>query len=153
MNLPAINYEFRKYIQDVEALIMQLPQIECPLRHEFRGGMYYRTIRLPAGMMGTGKIHTHPCRNVLLQGSMTVWAEHTGKVEMKAPFIWDSPTGTKRCFIVGESEDVVWMTIHQGPWESVAEAEAELFNTTYEQYDNRMLGETPCRECLQPQLL
>lgn len=136
MQLPSINVEFRKHVADIEAMLLTMPQVDCPLQHDFVDGVYCRTITIPAGTLGTGMIHNNACRSVLLQGKMVVWSEAQGRLEVEAPCIWDSPAGTKRLFAI--EEEVVWMTVHKAESVTVPEVEAELYSITYEQYDARL---------------
>lgn len=133
MTTAIANLEFREAIKKIEELLLQLPQIECPVAHTFDRGVYTRQFFMPAGILGTGRIHTYSCINILMSGTMTVWSETQGKLEITAPFMWTSPGGTKRMFAA--ATDVCWVTIHRTDKMTIESAEAELFSTTYEEYE------------------
>ncbi len=110
----------RKKIAIMEQALMNHPNAivvgdenEPPLKHEFTDGMYTRTIKLPKGMILTGKIHKHDHPNFLMEGKVEVYTEHNGTEILTAPQIIMSKAGTKR--VVLTLEDTVWATVHANP--------------------------------------
>jgi hypothetical protein len=51
----------------------KLPQVEIPLTHDFIGGVYLRTILIPAGTLVIGKRHRYETCNLLLSGEMSTY--------------------------------------------------------------------------------
>jgi hypothetical protein len=103
------NEIIRSRIADLEAQMLQQPQVELKTSHTFGGGMYARTIEIPAGTLLTGEIHKFEHLNIVSKGRISVLTEN-GVQHIEAPCIMASPPGTKR---VGYAhEDTVWTTIH-----------------------------------------
>ncbi len=55
-SLPAMNGEAIDRVRSLESLAMQAPQVEIDTSHIIHGGMYARTIMIPAGVMLTGAL-------------------------------------------------------------------------------------------------
>lgn len=99
----------RAMVNQAEAEMLKLPQLDLPVIHHFSYGVYGRELRIPAGTILTGKIHKFPQLNVLLKGEMSVLTEN-GIERVRAPFVVSSPAGTKR--IAYTHEDCAWLTVH-----------------------------------------
>lgn len=52
--IPAMSGEAIDKVRDLEAVLRDLPQVEIPTDHVLHGGMYARTICIPAGVVLTG---------------------------------------------------------------------------------------------------
>ena len=109
--------ERRAGILELEAALAQVPgalfgdNATCPLTHQFAGHLYVRTIRIPAGMLCTGKIHRYSHPHFLQEGEAMVFTEQGGREHLVAPLVMISPPGTKRA--VYALTDVVWTTVHE----------------------------------------
>ena len=57
-------------IDQLEAVLFNCPQIDCPLVHRFTPGMYIREIFMPAGTMLTSMIHKTEHPYVVSQGKV-----------------------------------------------------------------------------------
>lgn len=71
-SLPSMNQEAIDKVRFLESLSLEIPQIDIPTLHVFHGGMYARTIMIPAGIMLTGaliKIATM----LIIQGDVIVY--------------------------------------------------------------------------------
>lgn len=99
----------RNKVNEAEAIMAQMPQIELPVNHYFSLGIYARELHIQKGVTLTGKIHKYEQLNILAKGKMKVLVGSIIK-EIEAPFIVVSPPGTKR--IAYALEDCVWITIH-----------------------------------------
>lgn len=99
----------RSQIEELEAAMLQYPQTELQTAHYFADGLYAREIRIPAGVLLTGKVHAAEHLNILSKGRITVWTED-GMRELCAPHAMVSRPGTKRVGLA--HEDSVWTTIH-----------------------------------------
>ena len=57
--------EIRIVIQRLQDAMMNLPQIDLPLKHAFTTGIYSREIFLPKDSIVVGKIHRHDHLNFI----------------------------------------------------------------------------------------
>lgn len=103
----------------------------CPVRHHFAPGSYAREMTLPAGLVVVGKIHKHAHINVISKGRVLVFTEQEGVLELAAPCTFVSSPGTKR--VVAVQEETVWTTVHVTDKTDLAEIEAEVIATDFEE--------------------
>ena len=113
----------RSNILQFEELLRECPdswegdnQEIAPLTHEFPPGLYVRTIRIPAGMVCTGKLHRHEHPNILQSGTVEVVTESGGVEILTGPLFMISKGLTKRALVA--HTDLVWTTIHANPTNS-----------------------------------
>jgi hypothetical protein len=93
----------------LEDKINELPQVDCPVRHYFAGGIYAREMTIPAGVVLTGAVHRHEHLCTVSQGRLMVSTDE-GMKTVSAPYTIISKPGTKR---VGYAlETTVWTTYH-----------------------------------------
>lgn len=52
--LPSMSHEAINKVRDLEAVLRDLPQVDIATEHVLHGGMYARTICIPAGVVLTG---------------------------------------------------------------------------------------------------
>lgn len=93
----------------LEAKMLEMPQVEIPVKHYFSPGVYAREITIPADTALTGKIHKYAQLNILSKGEMSVLTEN-GIERVMAPFTIVSPPGTKR--VAYAHTECVWTTVH-----------------------------------------
>jgi hypothetical protein len=86
---------------------------DCPLVHNFAGGMYVREIFIPAGKLLTGKIHKHVHPNFLMEGDISIITEDGGLMRMQGPKSIISPAGCKRVILT--HTPTWWITVHLNP--------------------------------------
>lgn len=98
----------RADIYAIEKRMLQMPQVEIPVRHYFSRNVCAREITIPKGTRLIGRVHKYENLNILSKGEMSVSTEN-GFERIKAPFTVVSPPGTKRIAIA--HEDCVWTTI------------------------------------------
>jgi|SRR5690242_1304995 len=100
-------------IDEAEAILVQLPKVECPLKHSFTPGLYIREIFMPAGTLLTTKIHntTHPF--VVSKGEVNVFMDGE-MVHIEAPYQGVTKPGTQRVIYV--LQDCIWTTFHPLPY-------------------------------------
>lgn len=101
--------DLRGKVFELEAHMLQMPQIELKVIHYFSKGVYARELHIPANVTLIGEIHKFENLNILSQGSMLVSTEE-GMKEVSAPFTVVSPPGTKRA--AHTLTECVWTTIH-----------------------------------------
>lgn len=95
-------------LDQIEAMMLAAPQIDCPLVHHFGGGIYIREGFIPAGTYILGHSHKKETMNVLLRGKMAVFVNDDVKV-IEGPFIFVSNPGRKFGYAI---EDCVFQNIH-----------------------------------------
>lgn len=93
----------------LEAALMKLPQVDCPVRNIFAAGLYAREMTLPAGTVITGAVHKTEHITVLSKGRVQLMRPE-GVEEYAAPCTFISPPGMKNAVHV--LEDTVWTTFH-----------------------------------------
>jgi hypothetical protein len=92
-------------LQVLEAEMLKLPQVDCPVQHYFVDGLYTRQIFIPAGTLLVGYIHTQPCITTLSKGKILI-ADGESQVEFEAPMTMTCAAGTKKAGYA--IEDSMW---------------------------------------------
>jgi hypothetical protein len=135
--------DMRLKVMQVEAMMLQMPQVEMPVKHHFSQGVYARELHIPKGTILTGKIHKFPQLNILSKGEISVLTED-GIKRVSAPFHVVSPAGTKR--IAYAHEDCVWTTIHGTEENDLEKIEAHFIAQSETEYLEfvKMIGEQKC---------
>lgn len=109
-------------LDDLEAAMLAEQQVECPVEHIFRRGVYIRKALFPAGSVVLGHAWKRSHWNVLLSGH--VRAMIGGKTEeMVAPRYVKAPPGRKLFFAI---TDVIWANVIETDLTDLAAIEAEL---------------------------
>jgi hypothetical protein len=126
----------KEKLYSLQALVGQLPQVECPLQHLFAPAengkfIYSRTIFIPAGTFIVGKIHRHRHHNILSMGKVQVFTEFDGAQHLVGPLSMVSEARTKRG--VYAETDTVWTTIHLVSTTDLDKIERELIAETFEE--------------------
>lgn len=106
--------------------------IELETIHHFAPGMYARELRIPAGVLLTGKIHKHAHLNMLVKGRIEI-SNAEGSKEMIAPQIFVSPPGTKRAGYA--HEDSVWVTIHATTETDLEQLERDIVVDSFDELE------------------
>jgi len=94
-------------IEAVEAHMLTLHQVECPVEHIFGPGIYIRQISMPAGATVLGHAHTGDNLMMVLSGRL-VLVEGGLTREVSAPYIFTAGPGRKLVYII---EDCVVQNI------------------------------------------
>lgn len=131
----------REKLYALQARLIELPDVDCPLQHIFAPDIYIRTIRLPRYATLLGKIHKHQHGNILSSGTVLVLTEAGGTERLTGPLTMLSEPGTKRA--VYAETDAVWTTIHPNPSNTrdLAQLESEIIAATYAEYEAFAKGE------------
>jgi len=95
-------------VDAVEAHMLTLPQVECPVEHIFGPGIYIRQVTMPAGAIVMGHSHKIPSLNMVLSGKLAL-LEGGMRREIKAPYIFTSKQGRKVAYVL---EDCVFQNIY-----------------------------------------
>lgn len=108
----AIDHAIEKLsgIDQLEAALVQLPQVQLPIVHRFTPGLYIREIQMPAGTVLTSMVHktTHPF--TISAGRVIVVEDGKPGVLLQAPHTGITTPGTRRALHV--IEDTIWTTYH-----------------------------------------
>ena len=100
------------HIAYLESLMLQAPQVECPIRHYFAPGMWAREITIPAGTIVSGATHKTDNLIVISMGRIRI-ATHQGTVEMVAGDTFTCHKGSKNTVIA--LEDSRWTNFFHNP--------------------------------------
>lgn len=102
-------------IKQLQDLVGQAPQIDCPVEHFFAPGMYVRKCSIPAGSVVVGKMHRHVHPTMLTKGTATINTDR-GMETITAPHIWISQANAKRALYT--HTDCEFVTVHLNPDDS-----------------------------------
>ena len=100
---------YNKAVLNFQNHLLEQPQFDLPVFHDFAPGVYIRTMYAPAGINVIGKMHKTEHFNICLSGSAKVMINGEIKT-IKAPSLFVSKANTKKLFNV--IEDMVYLTIH-----------------------------------------
>ena len=118
----------RQQIDELEAAMLDMPQVDIEVTHHFSHGIYAREILIPAGVTLTGKIHKTEHLNILSKGRITVVTDEGNKT-IDAPATIVCPANTKRAGYA--HTDCVWVTIHGTNETDLVKLEEELISPDY----------------------
>jgi hypothetical protein len=91
----------------LEAHMKRMPhQVDIPVDHVFSGGIYLRSITIPAGTLVMGKRHRGATCNILMKGKLAVYTRSTSRrpssrrpgSSPRRPMRKSSPTASRRRF-------------------------------------------------------
>lgn len=82
--------------------------VEIETFHHFSKGLYAREIRIPKGVLLTGKIHKHEHLNILLSGVIRIITEDVDAI-LTAPSTFTAYPGIKK--VIMAIEDAVFMNV------------------------------------------
>lgn len=121
--------------EQIEAKLLELPQVDCPVLHHFGPGVYIREVRMPAGSLILGHRHKHKHTNILVSGRLKFLNEGGEVAELVAPAVIVSNPGRKLAFIL---EDTVWQNVYATEERDVEKLEAELLDKSaaWEEYSD-----------------
>jgi hypothetical protein len=123
-------------ILQIEAQILQMPQVELPIDHYYIEGVYARSMFIPAGTLLTGKIHNFESIAILAKGTIRITNGTESYVISEGHIMVDQP-GVKR---LGYAEtDVVFITVHRTDNTEIDAIEDELVSATFEDYEQQLL--------------
>lgn len=120
--LPSMNQESIDKIRFVESLNSKHPQVEINTSHIIHGGMYARTIFIPAGVLLTGaliKIATI----LIIQGDVVVYIGKTA-IELNGYNVFPARSNRKQAFAT--KTDVYLTMIFPSKTNNIEEAESEF---------------------------
>ena len=126
-------------VDEIEAEMLNLPTVDCPLIHLFTPGMYVRQIFMPEGTLLTSKIHNTEHPYCVSKGIVSVKIDNGEWQSIEAPYLGVTKKGTRRILFI--HEDCIWQTFH--PLEFIKGNENELpeneLNELLEKIENTIL--------------
>ena len=123
-------------IEEVEAHLFSLPQVDCPIVHHFGPGIYIREVHLPAGTFAIGHKHKTAHTNVLFQGQVAI--VNNDRVDVvQAPAIFTAQPGRKA---VAAITDCVWLNIFATDETDIEKLEDQLIekSDTYQECEKEL---------------
>ena len=96
-------------LNSIEKKLLNLPQVDCPVRHHFGPGLYIREVTLPTGAIVMGHAHKSDNMNIMLKGKMLLLGIDGSVKELVAPQTFVNPPGRKVAYIL---EEVIWQNVH-----------------------------------------
>ncbi len=112
-----------KTIEQLEKVMLSMPQIPCSVVHKFGPGVYMRELFLPAGAVVIGHHQNFEHINVFIKGRITFFAEDGTRTELKAPMTFVGKPGRKKAYI---HEDSIWMNVYATSETDVEKLEAHF---------------------------
>ena len=113
----------REQIDQLQAEMVKMPQLELQTEHFFVPGMYCRRVYRPAGTLIVGKVHKHPHFFLCAKGEIIAWTE-TGMRKLQAGDVVECQPGTKRVTLA--TQDSIGVTIHKTEKTDLDDIETEL---------------------------
>ena len=112
-------------LKDVEDWMLEFPQVEAPVTHNFAEGVYVRELFIPADSWIMGKRHRYETCNILLKGKLSLYmGSGVPAKTIEAPLIFNSKPGTKK--FAYAHEDTIFLNIHPTTETDVDKIEQEF---------------------------
>jgi hypothetical protein len=102
----------RAGIARLKEIMLEFPQADQPLEHEFADGLYKRTIFNRCGSLIVTKLHKEQNFTTVLSGRLAILTEN-GVHEVKGGDSWTTMPGTERVILA--LEDTYLSTVHPNP--------------------------------------
>lgn len=110
-------------LEQVEQVLLQMPQVECPVIHHHGPGTYTREVHIPAGVFAIGHHQNFEHTNIMLKGRVTVLNDDGSTSELVAPMFFVGKPGRKIGYI---HEDMVWLNVYATDETDVEKLEAHF---------------------------
>tara|TARA_R110000822_G_scaffold196789_1_gene334721 strand:- start:68 stop:532 length:465 start_codon:yes stop_codon:yes gene_type:complete len=120
--IPAMASASIDKVRDLEAHLLEVPQLELETNHVIHGGMYARTICLPAGYVLTGvlvKVSTI----VIVSGHVRVYLGDNTHADINGYSVLPASAGRKQAFVAYSDTDITMMLPTKSTTISDVEAE------------------------------
>lgn len=106
MDIPTqLATSMQEKVKALEEVLLEVPQVDCPVRHHFAPGIYAREITIPKGTVLTGAVHKTQNLAVLSSGKLQLVTDD-GTTIISAPHILTVMPGMKNAAYA--LEDSVW---------------------------------------------
>ena len=119
--MKAVNYSFtlqtskptaRQKTERLEASMLNIPQVDCPVEHHFAPGLWARQITIPKGVVLVGAIHKTDNLAILSKGVLSLVTDGD-PIELTAPCVVMVKAGQKNAAIA--IEEAVWTNFFPNP--------------------------------------
>ena len=107
---------------EVEKLMLQFPQADCPVRHIFGPGVYIRELSMKADTYAIGHHQNFEHMNVMLKGKVRMYNEDGTTTILTAPLTFIGKPGRKVGYVL---EDTVWQNIYADTEQDVDKLESK----------------------------
>jgi hypothetical protein len=104
--------EDHKSIDEIEQIMLTLPQVDCPVIHNFGEGIYIRELHMAAGTIAIGHLQRFNHFNVFLHGKVMMLNPDGTKTVLEAPLTFFADPGRKVGYVI---EPLVWQNIYPNP--------------------------------------
>lgn len=104
--------EHHNLVDAFEEILLEHPQVDCPVNDFFCDGIYARQCFIPKGTVLTSKIHKTEHLYIVSAGRISVKTEQ-GEEIIEAPHTGVTLPNTRR--ILYALEDTIWTTFHANP--------------------------------------
>lgn len=104
--IPAMTERQINNVRQIETIAMEMAQTPIFTEHVIHGGMYARTIMIPAGTMITGALIKVPT-TLIVSGHCTVYIGD-GPIELAGYHVIPASAGRKQAFVAHED---TWLTM------------------------------------------
>lgn len=101
--------DITEVIKKIEPLMLNMPQVPCPVTHYFGPGVCIREVKIPAGTIAIGHHQNFNHVNNFLKGKVLMLMEDGTTKTIEAPMTFTGEPGRKIGYIV---EDMVWQNIY-----------------------------------------
>lgn len=98
----------REKVERLERVLENVPQVECPTRHQFAPGLYAREMLVPAGTIATGAVHKTEHLTIVVGHCLLTTDK--GAEELMGYHSFVSKTGAKRA--IHAIQDTMVTTLH-----------------------------------------
>lgn len=117
------NIQHAEAVEQLEAAMLGLPQVECPVVHHFGPGIYIREVTLPAGTLAIGHAQRFEHLNIMLKGAVIVVDDQGQLKTLRAPLIFSGKPGRKMGYVL---EDTIWQNVY-----ATEERDVDVLEATY----------------------
>jgi hypothetical protein len=95
-------------VDELERLMMQLPQLDAPTTHYFGPGVCIREAIIPQGAFAIGLPHKEASMNIMLKGRLALRTPDGDVREVTPPLIMTTGPGQKVAYAL---EETVWCNV------------------------------------------
>ena len=113
----------RRTVEDLERVMLDMEQAECPVIHHFGPGVYVREVRMKAGTFAIGHHQNFEHLNVFIAGKVLMYLEDGSTRILQAPMTFVGKPGRKVGLIL---EDVIWQNVYPTDERDVEKLEARF---------------------------
>ncbi|MEY4345872.1 MAG: Ralstonia phage [Pseudomonadota bacterium] len=102
----------RARVEALQAAMVQLPPVDCPIRHHFADGLYAREMSVPAGAVVVGAVHKTSHLILVTKGRLQI-VTPDGTREVSAGDVIQCAAGMKNAMVA--LEDSKWVNLLSNP--------------------------------------